>query len=271
MKLAVSNIAWTNEEEPAVAALLQKLGVEFIEIAPTKIWQDPTTIEPSETRAYVEFWRSYGIKVVAFQSMLFNRTDLKLFEDSENRTQTLAYLQNFTRLAGLMGAGVMVFGSPKNRQRGNISLDVAEQIAEPFFAEIGKTASENGVNFCIEPNAEQYACDFVTNAKQGIDLVNEVATPGFGLHLDIACMTLAGDDIDASIKVAAPVLGHFHISSPMLGDVKPDTDVDHKTAAAALHTIGYDKYVSIEMRPSQDGDNLARVETAVKFAQSVYC
>ena len=84
-------------------------------------------------------------------------------------------------------------------------------------------------------------------------------------------MTLAGDDIDASIKVAAPVLGHFHISSPMLGDVKPDTDVDHKTAAAALHTIGYDKYVSIEMRPSQDGDNLARVETAVKFAQSVYC
>lgn len=271
MKLAVSNIAWTNEEEPAVAVLLQKLGVKFIEIAPTKLWQDPTTIDRNEALAYVEFWRSYGIEVVAFQSMLFNRTDLKLFDNTDNKQQTLTYLQNFTRLASLMGAGVMVFGSPKNRQRGNMSIDIADHIAEPFFAEIGKTAAENGVNFCIEPNAEQYACDFITNAEQGINLVKKVASPGFGLHLDIACMTLAGDNIEASIKLAEPILGHFHISSPMLGDVKPGTEVDHETAAAALRSIGYDKYVSIEMRPSQDGDNLTRVETAVKFAQSVYC
>lgn len=271
MKLAVSNIAWTNEEEPAVAKLLQNLGVEYIEIAPTKLWQNPTIIDPNEVLAYVEFWRSYGIKIVAFQSMLFNRPDLRLFDDESKRQQTFTYLQDFTRLAGDMGAGVMVFGSPKNRQRGNVSIAAATQIAESFFAEIGKTAAEKGINFCIEPNAEQYACDFVTNAGQGIDLVNSVATAGFGLHLDIACMTLAGDDIEMSIKAAAPILGHFHISSPMLGDVKPDTELEHDTAAAALRSIAYDKYVSIEMRPSQDSDNLTRVETAVKFAQSVYC
>lgn len=110
MNLAVSNIAWTNEEEPAIAKLLQNLGVKYIEIAPTKICEDPTTMGTNEAQAYVEFWRSYGIKVVAFQSMLFTRPDLKLFEEDDNRQQTLAYLQNFTRLAGDMGAGVMVLG-----------------------------------------------------------------------------------------------------------------------------------------------------------------
>lgn len=270
MKLAISNIAWSNEEEPEVAELLQNLGVNYIEIAPTKRWQDPIHATLDEIQEYREFWKRYGIEVVAFQSMLFSRPDLKLFEGEDNRAETLEYLKEFIRLAGAMGAGAMVFGSPKNRQRGDTSYDEAYRLAVPFFTELGEVAHEHGVEFCIEPNAEQYACDFVTNAEQGIDLVNKVATSGFGLHLDIACMTLAGDDIDTSIKAAAPILEHFHISSPMLGDVKPDTEVDHKAAAAALRSIGYDKYVSIEMRPSPDGDNLERVETAVKFAQSVY-
>ena len=36
MKLAIANIAWTNEEEADVAAKLRALGVRYVEIAPTK-------------------------------------------------------------------------------------------------------------------------------------------------------------------------------------------------------------------------------------------
>ncbi len=269
MKLAVSNIAWTNEEEPEVAALLRDLGVKYIEVAPTKKWQDPTQASDEEIQAYRDFWKSYGIEIVAFQSMLFTRPDLKIFESETNRNDTSAYLKDFIGLAGKMGAGVMVFGSPKNRQRGDMSDADANGIAADFFGGLGTVAAENGVQFCIEPNAPQYACDFVTTAQQGIDIVQQVATPGFGLHLDIACMTLAGDDLTKSIVDAAPVLQHFHISSPMLDAVEDREDVKHAEAADALRTIGYDKFVSIEMRPAPEG-NAKRVEAAVRFAQSVY-
>ncbi len=269
MKLAVSNIAWTNDEEPEVAALLQKLGVKYIEIAPTKKWEDPTKATKDEIRQYVDFWKSYEIEIVAFQSMLFSRPNLKIFESSEDRLEAESYLKDFTRLAGDMGAGIMVFGSPKNRQRGEMPNVDAVNIARPFFDAIGTAAASHNVCFCIEPNATDYACDFVTTAQEGINIVKAVANPGFGLHLDIACMSLAGDDIEKSILQAAPSLKHFHISSPMLGDVKEGTNIDHETAARALRAIGYDNYVSIEMRPAPEG-NLKRVEEAVKFAQAVY-
>ena len=269
MKLAISNIAWLKEEEPAVAKVLKDLGVKYIEIAPTKQWQDPTKAPDAEVEEYKKWWAGYGIEVVAFQSMLFNRPDLKLFESRENRMECLHYLQDFIALAGKMGAKSMVFGSPRNRQKGEVSEADAYAVASDFFSEVGRTADEHGVSFCIEPNATQYACDFITNAKEGIDFVNRVNAKGFGLHLDIACMTLAKDNIERSITEAAPILEHFHISSPMLETVEDRPDVHHREAADALRRIGYDKFVSIEMRPLE-GHGVERVKNAVRFAQKVY-
>lgn len=269
-RLAMSNIAWTNEEEPAVARKLQQLGVTAIEIAPTKRWDDPTKATEAEILEYREWWAQYGIEVVAFQSMLFARPDLKLFESTENRAECLDYLRSFIALAGHIGAKRMVFGSPKNRQRGEMSYEEAFAIAKDFFTKIAKTAEENGVVFCLEPNAPQYNCDFVTNVKEGAALVQAVAHPGFRLHLDTACMALAADDLSVSIRENADILQHFHISSPMLEQVEPRDDVNHEAAAAALKDVNYDKLISIEMRPGEAGTNLKRVERAISYAKSVY-
>jgi sugar phosphate isomerase/epimerase len=37
-----------------------------------------------------------------------------------------------------------------------------------------------------------------------------------------------------------------------------------------LADIGYSNYLSIEMRPEAAGENLARVEKAVRFAQETF-
>lgn len=269
MKLAVSNIAWLKEEEEQIARLMQELGVKYVEIAPTKQWDDPTRAPKNEANAYRDWWKQYGIEVVAFQSMLFARPDLKLFEGPKLRQEAKAYLENFIRLAGTMGAKRMVFGSPKNRQKDDLSDEDAMVVATDFFSSLGNTAAANDVVFCIEPNAPQYGCNFITTAGQGIDLVNAVNNPGFKLHLDIACMTLAGDDIASSIMKAAPVLEHFHISSPMLEAVEERADIEHEAAATTLRAVNYKGFISIEMRPAESS-NVKRVRKAVKFVQSVY-
>lgn len=270
MNLAVSSIAWLPEEETQVAEKLRDLGVRNVELAPTKIWDDPTKATVDEAQKVVAWWKEYGIEVVAFQSMLFARPDLKLFENEQNRAECLRYLKDFIVLAGRMGAKKMVFGSPKNRQRGDMSFEDAFAIAKDFFAEIAVTAAENNVVFCIEPNAPQYNCDFVTNAKEGAELVRAVNHPGFGLHLDAACMALAGDNLGLSIRESKDILEHFHISSPMLEQVEERNDVNHVAAAQALRDVNYDKLISIEMRPGDAGTNVERLEKAVKFVQSTY-
>lgn len=270
MKLAVSNIAWTNEEEPQVADLLKKMGVHYVEVAPSKMWPSPREVSDKEIEDYKRFWGRYDIQIVALQSVLFNRPDLKIFESKSNRDETLSYLKEYIKLASKLGAKVIVFGSPKNRQRKSLSKNEADLIATPFFNSLGRESAMSGVKFCIEPNATDYSCDYITTARQGVKLVNSVKSEGFGLHLDIACMALADDNIGDSIREASSLLKHFHISSPMLGQVEALASVDHAAAAAALQEIGFKNYVSIEMRPSEIGTNIARVEKAVKFAKATY-
>lgn len=269
MKLAVSNIAWTANEEEAIAKELQKLGVRYVEIAPTKVWDDPLNVTDQQIKQYQEFWAAHGIEIVAFQSMLFGRLDLTLFDDEKTRSQTQEFLQKFIELAGRIGAQVLVFGSPKNRQVKQITQEEAWRIAKDFFARLGDSATKNHTNFCIEPNAEAYDCNFVTNAADGLRLVEETNTPGFGFHLDAACMTLAGDDMHASILNAKKWLRHFHVSAPYLQPIE-EKEVKHKIAADALREIQYDNFVSIEMRPGDEGENLARVRSAVEITNKYY-
>lgn len=270
MKLAVSNIAWPAEEETAVAAAMGSLGVAQVEIAPTKVFADPLVVPEEALHRYQQSWADHGIAIVAFQSMLFGRPDLTIFDDPVVRTATLDHLSAFLKLAGRFGAPSLVFGSPKNRIVPPwMSETEALDIAIGFFRELGQRAAEVGTCLVIEPNPVAYGCNFVTTAEQGIDLVDAVDHPGFRLHLDVAGMTLAGDDLGASVLAAGDRLRHVHISAPQLGRIETEA-VDHGAAAAALVETGYDATVSIEMRPGEIGTAVARVTDAVSVARRFY-
>lgn len=266
----MSNIAWPADEELGVAEAMEAHGVTAVELAPTKIFDTPLSTSPAQRADYLDRWVQHGISVVALQSMLFGRLDLQLFDSAPNRAETLDYLSRFIELAGQLQAPRLVFGSPKNRRvPEGIEQTEAMDIAASFFAALGQVAVDNGTCFCIEPNPEVYDCNFIVNAAQGLELVTRVGHPGFGLHLDAAGMTLAGDSVGDAVRAAAGELKHFHASAPFLGPLA-ETDVDHAAAAAALREIRYDHVVSIEMRPGEPGEAIDRVARAITVAQKYY-
>jgi D-psicose/D-tagatose/L-ribulose 3-epimerase len=272
MRLAVSNIAWEAEDELAVAAALESLGVGHVEIAPTKVFADPLATTAAERDAYLRFWAEREITIVAFQSMLFGHPGLRLFDGRESRERTVAVLSGFIELAGSLGVGRLVFGSPKNRRvPEGMDSPVALSIAVDVFSALAEVAEDNGTCLCIEPNPEAYDCNFVTTARSGLDLVRAVDRPGFGLHLDAAGMTLAGDDVEKSIAESRAELRHFHASAPFLGPLESEV-VDHAAAGRALADIGYEGFLSIEMRPSPLGRDgaVANVVEAVRLARDAY-
>ncbi len=265
--LAVSNIAWEAWEEAAVAARLEELDVRSVEIAPTKVFADPTEVSDAELHGYLSFWRDHGIDVVAFQSMLFGRPDLEVFGNETVRRATIARLRSFLELAGRMSVGALVFGSPRNRLLPADGTEAASwDSAVAFFGELGRAASAAGTLLCIEPNPPQYGCDFVTTADAGARLVRDVGEPGFRLHLDAAGMTLAGDDVGESIRSGADVLAHYHVSAPQLAPIEGAV-VDHVSAFRALADIGFEGHVSIEMRSIGDDSAPDRVADAVDLTR----
>ena len=82
VQLAISNLAWSSELEPSVAAMLAAQRVAGIEVAATQVWQRPLAASRREVLDYRRFWTSRGIRIVALQSLLAGRPDLELDPDN---------------------------------------------------------------------------------------------------------------------------------------------------------------------------------------------
>jgi sugar phosphate isomerase/epimerase len=266
VRIAVSNIAWEPSDDLKITERLLAAGVNAVEVAPTKVWPDLSRVSLASGRAYGAQWERAGLPVVSAQSLLYGRPDLNLFD--ETRGQLVDYLNTVTDLCVAMGATALVFGSPRNRQRGDMPFDAAHRIAVDVFGQLAEHAAASGACICLEANPQQYDADYLTRASDAAALVHAVDAPGLRLHLDTACMALAGDDGPACVTEFAPLLRHVHLSEPFLGPVGTP-DQEHIAIADALHSAGYQHYVSVEMRPSAERP-VAAVERAARYAVKIF-
>jgi sugar phosphate isomerase/epimerase len=260
VKLAMSAIAWDPPDDDEAGRILRERGFTGVELAPTKIFARPESATDAEIAACRGAWDRRELRVVALQALLFGRPDLTVFGAA--RDATLHYLSGVIRLAARLGASVLVFGSPRNRARGSLTLAKAWPLAVDFFRSLGDVAGKAGTCLCIEPNPPRYGADFVTTSVEALQLVGEVGSAGFGLHLDAACARLAGEDFPARIRASARWLRHVHLSEPDLAPLHDGGTVDLPAIASALRDISYSGYVSIEMKPA----GLDAVRAAAGFA-----
>jgi len=268
MKLSISNIAWDPIEDENVFKLMQQSGFNGLEIAPTKLFKNPTDVDFQSIQLFLERIKNYNINLTAMQSLLFNRPDLKLFNGSRSKTEQ--YLKNLIDLASKLGVRVLVFGSPKNRSYpdGYNKISTYDS-AVLFFKEIGSYASKFNIFFCIEPNSIAYDCNFITNTYEAIELIRDVDSDGFRLHVDSAVMCLNDEPIEKTIIKALPFMEHFHISEPYL-DLITNNKTNHKRFADVLKDNGYEKWVSIEMRNNIINRNLEPIHKCMEYIRKLY-
>jgi D-psicose/D-tagatose/L-ribulose 3-epimerase len=269
VKLAFSNLAWSAEDDAVLLPELPGLGFGALEVAPTRLWYDPLAQDADEVAAVRAGIEATGLRIVALQSLLFQRPELQLFGTAEAREGLHDHLVGMTRLASGLGATRLVFGSPGNRRRGDLPVEQADEIAVEVFSRLGAAAADLGVCFCIEANPVDYKCDYLTDAGASTAFVRAVDSPGVRLHLDTACMTLAGDDAAERIRDGADVLAHVHLSAPQLGAVGPDGPVEHDVVADALRAASYEGHVSVEMLPRTD-DVTEAVRRTADFVRKTY-
>ena len=187
----------------------------------------------------------------ALQAILFGRPDLTLFGSPQVQAALVEHLVRVAELAAAFGAGVLVFGSPRNRDRGTLAPDAADDIAADVFGRAAEASERLGVCLCLEPNPPAYGCNYLTRWREAAALVRRVDRPGLGLHLDVACLAMAGDDAGEALAASRDIVRHFHVTEPELGDFLAPK-LDHARLGAAVHATGYDGWLSIEMRRPAD-------------------
>jgi len=267
VRLSVSDIAWDPSEDQNALKELARLGVDGVEIAPTIVWPGWEGANVDNAMRYRHRVADAGLVCSSIQAILFGRRGLSLFGDKSEFQTLQEHMALVADISAALGARVAVFGSPANRRRGELSAETAMQIATERLRAIGDIFAAATSLLCIEPNPPEYGCDFITTAEEAVELARLVDSDGFGVHLDAGALILSGGDLEGSIRQTAPVLEHFHISQPNL--LAFDThDPRHFVLGAALRTVRYKGWRSIELRPPADGlDHLA---PAVALARAAY-
>lgn len=258
MKLAVSQIAWQQEEQQHALKILQKYGFSGLEIAPTMfVGENPyKQTELAKQRAN-EIAEQYGLCICSMQSIWFGQTG-NMFEEA--RAQLLAYSKEAIRFAKGIGAGNLVFGSPRNR---NKPEGTSDEMAIPFFAELGDFAASNKTVFSLEANPPVYQTNFMNTTQQVLAMVEKVGSNGCKLNLDFGTIITNQEDI-ASLEGQVKQINHVHISEPQLACIQPREQ--HKQLATLLRKEGYAGYVSIEMKQQ----SLETLEKNVAYVAEVF-
>ncbi len=247
MKLAVSNIGWDPSQRSEVLSRLPSHGIEGIVIAPIMVFPEGPNADAKSVSEFKKEVEDQGLDVVGLQSLTFDLKEASLFGPKVERQNLIEHLKCQAELAGSLGATSLIFGSPGLRQN---LVQPPSQVVEVFTA-VADEAHNNNTKLCIEP-LSGYGNRFIQTTMQGVELTRIINHPGFGLHLDSAAITGAGDGLDV-IGIANRSVGitSFDASAPDLLPISEDETVDHRGFARELQAIGYTGYVSLEMRQPQ--------------------
>ncbi|WDF72868.1 sugar phosphate isomerase/epimerase family protein [Novosphingobium sp. KACC 22771] len=259
MKLAISNIAWAPQDARSVYAMMQARGFNGLEIAPGLAFagqEDAFVPSPEAEAAFRADLAEFGLSAVSMQSLLFGVVGAKLFGSADELAALERGLERAIALAGRLGIGNLVFGSPGNRviPEGMPMADARAHAAD-LFRRLGDKAQAAGTVLALEPNPAAYGTNFMTHVASAADFTLMVDHPAITLNYDMGALYMNDeqDQAGALYRRAAGKVSHVHISEPQLAPAPADA-ASLQTIAADLIGQGYDKWFSIEMRaPAADG------------------
>ena len=266
MKLAVSNLAFSPADDANILTKLKVLGVEGIEVAPTRIGNWGSLTERTVGQ-YGNAVHGAGLQIPSLQALLFGTSGLQLLQDTASFDALGEHLRRVSAIGAQLGAGIGVFGSPNNRRRGRLDVADAFELGRDRLGALAAIVHAEGFSLGLEPIPSCYGCDFLETATETLAMITAVHHPGLKVHLDTACIALGGESISGAIRSAGGSIAHVQIAEPDLGPFDIPI-LEHSAAASALREV-YDGWISIEMR-EQTSAPLEAVCTAVRFVQTTY-
>lgn len=266
--IAISNLAWSQTEDDQIFNIMATLQVSLLEISPFRESADKKVMSNESAHNLKKRLHDYGIKVVALQALLYRFPELVIFQDKTTREKTLNHLVHVIDFAHEVGAKSLIFGSPKNKLRGELEYDSAFTIATDFFGRLAERAKLQQVSLCIEPTPAVYGSDFIRNTDETVALLKAVSSSALRLNLDIGSLVVNEENIEDTIQNNMQYIGHVHISEPFLKMITLDSSF-HKRIANKLNANSYNGNVSIEMLPqtNQNGDGIYKT---LSFIQKIY-
>ena len=242
MKLSISNIAWTKENDETIYACLMQKGFLGLEIAPTRLFPENPYEHLKEASQYSKkLKKDYNLEIPSMQSIWYGKSE-SIFGTEQERQRLLGYTFKAIDFAESVGCGNLVFGCPKNR---NITSDKDYTIGIEFFRQLGEYAQQHHTVVALEANPVIYGTNFLNTTKEAITFCREINNKCIGINYDLGTAIYNSENYHICLE-NMDLINHVHISEPYLAKIKRREL--HSQLLKDLEAGGYDKFVSIEMK-----------------------
>lgn len=256
IKLSISNIAWSADNDTEMYQYLHEVGFSGLEIAPTRIFPESPYDKLNEAEKWANHLKEkYNLEIPSMQSIWYGHQE-KIFGTKEERQILIDYTKKAVDFAEAIGCKNLVFGNPKNRDTDDILGNYP--IAIDFFRKIGDYAAEHSTTIALEPNPTIYNTSFMNYTEQAVEMVDKCGSVGVKVNVDLGTLIYNEEDLNY-LKKIPEYINHVHISEPGLKLIEQREL--HSQLLSILKEIGYDMFVSIEMGNS---GNISEVKRIVK-------
>jgi hypothetical protein len=232
-RIAVSNIAWSPVDAPDAKKILARYGINRIEMAFTTLrdwvaWED----------SHIADLRCQPFTYPSCQSVLY-KTDIHVFRDTPTFFE---HMRRVLHLSEQLQITRMVFGSPKARHI--YATTPEERIA--IFRQLGDLCKHHGVTLCLEPNAREYGCTWLTNLADTIAFVRTVNHPHIRINFDFGNYIMEADTSPLSPETVT-LIENVQVSAPFLRSLTTELLDTYTSLWQSLTASGYTGPVSLEV------------------------
>lgn len=230
-------------------ALAADLGYDGLEVAPFTLSDDPARLSTAERARLRHAAEEAGIAITGLHWLLTAPKGLSITsDDAAIKARTRDHIRAMVALCTDLGGGVLVHGSPGQRQLSDArSPEAGMENAREAFRVAGEAAETAGVTYCIEPLAPAMT-DCVTTIAQAAGIVSALGLPHLTAMIDTSAAWAGETEAPAALirrHMPSGLLGHVHFNET---NRRGPGQGDHGFAPiiAAMVETGYDRVLGIE-------------------------
>tara|TARA_Y100001970_G_scaffold294353_1_gene451306 strand:- start:6718 stop:7515 length:798 start_codon:yes stop_codon:yes gene_type:complete len=239
-KLSFSLLALKNEKKiETLLKILNKEKIFHIEIPILKFFPN-YNINDNKIKKLKKKLRKYQIKISSIQA-IFYKKNLNILSNKDEE-KVIKHLKKINLFCKKLEIKNIIFGSPLNRDRNNLSFKEADKNFVKILKKISVDLRKKKINFCIEPNSKFYKCNYINNTKQALNLLKKNKIKNIYINFDTGNALLEKDSVKIN-KTDQKYFKNFQVSEKNLSELK-----NHKKHIDLLNKLNLkNKYLSLEM------------------------
>lgn len=242
---SMAELSWAEQ-----CKIVSNAGYRGIEIAAfTLVKEGVGEINRVKRKEMASVMRSVGIKCAGLHWLLAPPPKGLHFTtpDTAVAQKTVAYLNELIDFCGDLNGPYMIFGSPKQRDTRNISVEEAKKHFAENLLKVADHAQKRGIKILIEPLGHR-TTDVVNTLEEAQELAKLVNHPAVQIMFDFNNTVDETEPFDVLLRKYYKYIHHIHVQEIGGKHLGTGTAVnDYVKAFQTLKNLRYDKWISLEV------------------------